>query len=187
MRRFLIFAGITVVVIILLGSVVLYFKRKQTKSFSPEETISYSQDGLQVNVFYNRPYKKGRPIFGGLVPYGKVWRTGANEATTFETNKALNFEGKVLQPGKYTLWTLPTENTWTIIFNSEYGQWGINYEGEANRDPAKDVLKTEVSSVQQDREFEQFTISFEKSGEEVEMVLIWDKTLVAVPFSWQKN
>src|SRR4051812_24155040 len=119
MRRFLIFAGITVVVIILLGSVVLYFKRKQTKSFSPEETISYSQDGLQVNVFYNRPYKKGRPIFGGLVPYGKVWRTGANEATTFETNKALNFEGKVLQPGKYTLWTLPTENTWTIIFNSE--------------------------------------------------------------------
>jgi hypothetical protein len=139
---------------------------------------------LEVNVFYNRPYKKGRKIFGGLVPYNKVWRTGANEATTFETNKALNFDGKILQPGKYSLWTIPKENTWTIIFNSQYGQWGINFEGEANRDPSNDILQIEATAVQQNREFEQFTISFEKSGGEAEMVLIWDKTLVAVPFSF---
>jgi hypothetical protein len=184
MKKFLVFTGITVVVIILLAGIVLFFMRKQTKSFSPEDKITYSQDGLEINVFYNRPYKKGRKIFGGLVPYGKVWRTGANEATTFETNKALNFDGKVLQPGKYTLWTIPGENTWTIIFNAEYGQWGINYEGEANRDPAKDVLKFDVAAVQHEREFEQFTISFEKTGEENEMVLIWDKTLVAAPFTY---
>jgi hypothetical protein len=184
MKRFLIFTGIAVVIIILLGGVVLFFMRKQTKSFSPEEKISFSQNGVDINVFYNRPFKKGRKIFGGLVPYEKVWRTGANEATTFETNKALNFDGKVLQPGKYSLWTIPKENTWTIIFNSQYGQWGINFEGEANRDPSKDILQVEATAVQQDREFEQFTISFEKSGEDAEMVLIWDKTLVAVPFSY---
>jgi hypothetical protein len=184
MKRFLIFAGIAVVIIILLGGVVLFFMRKQTKSFSPEEKISFSQDGLAINVFYNRPYKKGRKIFGGLVPYNKVWRTGANEATTFETNKPLNFDGKVLQPGKYSLWTIPKENTWTIIFNRQYGQWGINFEGEANRDPSSDALQVEATAVQQEREFEQFTISFEKTGEDAEMVLIWDKTLVAVPFSY---
>ena len=184
MKRFLIFTGIAVVVIILLGGIVLFFMRKETKSHSPEEKISFSQDSLNVDVFYNRPYKKGRQIFGGLVPYGKVWRTGANEATIFETNKALNFKGKTLKAGKYTLWTIPGEDAWSIIFNTEYGQWGINYDGEANRNPAKDILSIEVPAVQQEREFEQFTISFEKTGEDAEMVLIWDKTLVAVPFSY---
>jgi hypothetical protein len=184
MKRFLIFAGIAVVIIILLGGVVLFFMRKQTKSHSPEEKISYAQDGLEINVFYNRPSKKGRKIFGGLVPYDKVWRTGANEATTFETNKVLNFDGKVLQPGKYSLWTIPKEHSWTIIFNSQYGQWGINFEGDANRDASKDILQVEATAVQHERELEQFTISFEKTGEDAEMVLIWDKTLVAVPFSY---
>jgi hypothetical protein len=191
MKRFLIFTGIAVLVIIILGGIVMFFMRKQTKSFSPEDKITFSQDSLTINVLYNRPYKKERQIFGEsdqgtppLVPYGKVWRTGANEATIFETNKDISFDGKVLKTGKYSLWSIPEEDTWTIIFNSEYGQWGINYDGEANRDPAKDVLQVKANAVKQDREFEQFTISFEKTGEDAEMVLIWDKTLVALPFSY---
>ena len=118
------------------------------------------------------------------MPYDKVWRTGANEATTFQTNKDLQIEGNTLKRGKYTLWTIPGEETWKVIFNSEYGQWGIGSDGEANRDPAKDVLTVDVRAVQQEQIFEQFTISFEKVGEDAEMVLIWDKTLVAVPFSY---
>ena len=141
-------------------------------------------DQLTVKVFYNRPYKKGREIFGGLVPFDKVWRTGANEATTFETNKDLTIEGKKLKAGKYSLWTIPGQETWTIIFNSEHGQWGLNSKGEANRDPNRDVLSVNVHAVQQEQQFEQFTISFEETGEDVEMVLIWDKTLVAVPLSY---
>lgn len=185
MKKFLIFSGIAVVLIIILGTMVLFFMRKQTKSFSPEDNLTFSQDGLEISVFYNRPKKKGREVFGELVPYKKVWRTGANEATTFETNKDLFFEGKILKAGKYSLWTIPDEEVWTIIFNSEYGQWGISYDGEANRKPGRDALKVEVNPVRQDRVFEEFTISFEKIGEEAEMVLIWDKTLVAVPFSYK--
>lgn len=183
MKKFLIFTGIAVVIVILLGGVTLFFIRKQTKSFSPEENIAFSDNDLKVEVFYNRPFKKGRLIFGGLVPYEKVWRTGANEATTFETNKDLTFGTKILKAGKYTLWTIPREETWTIIFNSEYGQWGINYNGEANRNPQRDVLRVDVQAVQQSKVFEQFTIFFEKVDQGAEMILLWDTTLVTVPFS----
>lgn len=120
------------------------------------------------------------------MPYGQVWRTGANEATTFETDKDLTFEGKILRRGKYSLWTIPRPDTWTIIFNSEYGQWGINSKGEPNRDPARDVLTVDVPAMTQDRVVEQFTVTFESVGDDVEMVLMWDKTLVAVPFSYQR-
>ena len=183
MRKFLIFSGVGVLIIALLGGSVVVFLHK-TKSHSPEECLNFTQDGLDINVFYNRPYKKGRDIFGGLVPFGKVWRTGANEATTFDTNRDLKFESKTLKAGKYSLWTIPGEETWTVIFNSESGQWGVNFKGEANRNPALDVLSIDVHAVQQDRQFEQFTISFEEMDGEAEMVLLWDKTLIAVPFTY---
>lgn len=183
MKKFLIFlaAGVVVIISIL---IVNYIQLKNEKSFSPEEVVSYTADDLMLNVFYNRPYKKNREVFGALVPYGKVWRTGANEATTFETNKTITIEGKNLNPGKYSVWTIPDSTTWTIIFNSESGQWGINHKGEANRNPSLDVLSVPVHAVKQKRVFEQFTIAFEKVGEEAEMVLLWDNTVVAVPFSY---
>lgn len=184
MKKFLIIAGIGVAALIILGTVTNFFIKKHKKSFSPEEQITFKQEDVEIHVFYNRPFKKEREVFGALVPYGKVWRTGANEATTFETNKDLIFEDKTLKKGKYSLWTIPGEETWTIIFNSEYGQWGIGPDGEANRNPARDAISINVHAVKSDREFEQFTISFEKVGEDAEMVLIWDKTLVAVPFSY---
>jgi hypothetical protein len=185
MKKFVIFSIIGVVVIVVLMAVIGYMNTVKTKSFSPEGEAKFTDDDVTVRVFYNRPYKKGRKIFGGLEPYGKVWRTGANEATTFETSKDLQIEGKTLKAGKYSLWTIPDKESWTIIFNEEYGQWGINSKGEANRDPARDVLSVNVLAVEQDQEFEQFTISFEKTGEEAEMVLIWDKTLVSMPFSFR--
>jgi Protein of unknown function (DUF2911) len=185
MKRFLVFAVIGILIIIILVVGGAYLKLRQTKSYSPEDHVVFHQDDLAITVFYNRPYKKGREIFGNLVPYGKVWRTGANEATTVETNKDLKIEGSTLKAGKYSLWTIPGEETWTVIFNAEYGQWGINSDGQANRNPEKDVLKVEAMSVKQERVFEQFTIAFEKTAEEAEMVLIWDTTLVAVPFTDQ--
>lgn len=182
MKRFLIIAGIAVAALIILGAVTRFFVQKHEKSFSPEERITYEQGDLKINVLYNRPFKKGRKIFGGLVPFGQVWRTGANEATTFETSKDISFEGKTLRRGKYSLWTIPEEASWTIIFNTEYGQWGIGPDGKANRNPKRDALTVVVHPVQSQKEFEQFTISFEKVGEDSEMVLIWDTTVVAVPF-----
>jgi hypothetical protein len=184
MKKFLIFSIIGVVVIVALMAIIGYVNTRKTKSFSPEGEATFRKGDLTVRVFYNRPYKKGREIFGALVPYGKVWRTGANEATTFETNKDLTIEGKTLKAGKYSLWTIPNPESWTVIFNSEYGQWGINSKGESNRNADRDVLSVPILAVQQNQQFEQFTINFEKTGEEAEMVLMWDKTLVAVPFSF---
>jgi hypothetical protein len=183
MKKYLIFTLIGIAVISVLVVVIFYIQLRRTKSFSPEDQVVFDKGGLVIKVFYNRPYKKEREIFGNLVPYDKVWRTGANEATIFETNKDLKIEGKNLKAGKYTLWTIPRQDKWTIIFNSEYGQWGINSNGEANRQPFRDVLTFDVMPVQQDQVFEQFTISFEESGDEIEMVLAWDKTLVAFPIA----
>ena len=184
MKKFIIFALIGVVIIVALVAIIGIINVKKEKSFSPEDAVSFTDDKLKIRVLYNRPYKKGRTIFGGLVPYDKVWRTGANEATTFETNIDLSFEGKTVPAGKYTVWTIPNPEVWTIIFNSEHGQWGINSKGEANRDPARDVLKVEVKPLTQEKSFEQFTILFQKTGEDAELVFMWDTTLVAVPFSW---
>lgn len=184
MKKFLIISGIALIILIALGIATRFFMTRQAKSFSPEEGVWFTQGDVKIKVQYNRPFKKGREIFGGLVPFRKVWRTGANEATIFETNKDIQIDGKKLKAGKYTLWTIPEEENWTIIFNTEVGQWGINSDGEANRSADKDALHVVVRSVKQERQFEQFTISFEKTGEEAEMVLIWDKTLVAVPITF---
>lgn len=184
MKKFVIFSLIGIAVIGVLVIVIAYAQRKKTKSHSPEEQVEYTKGDLSIKVVYNRPFKKDRIIFGNLVSYDKVWRTGANEATIFETNKDLVIEGKKVKAGKYTLWTIPKQDNWTIILNSEHGQWGINSKGDANRQPERDILNVVASAVQQDQVFEQFTISFEKSGEDIEMVLAWDKTLVALPISY---
>ena len=183
MKKFVIFSLVGVAVIGVLVAVIAYVQLQKTKSFSPEQQVTYDQNGLKISVFYNRPFKKDRVIFGGLVPYDKVWRTGANEATTFETNQDLRIENKVLKAGKYSVWAIPRKETWTIIFNSEYGQWGINSKGEANRQPERDVLTVDINAVEQEQVFEQFTISLEKSGDDVEMVFAWDKTVAALPIS----
>jgi len=184
MKKFFIFSLIGIAVIAAIVAFIGFMQLKNTKSFSPEDEVVFKQGDLTIKVFYNRPSKKGREIFGGLVPYDQVWRTAANEATTFETNKDLVIEGQTLKAGKYSLWTIPRDTTWTIIFNSEHGQWGLNSKGEANRNPQTDILKIDAHAVRQDQEFEQFTIAFEKTGEDAEMVLIWDKTLVSVPFTF---
>jgi hypothetical protein len=184
MRKFFIFSLIGIAVIAAIVAFIGFMQLKNTKSFSPEEYVVFEKDQLRIRVFYNRPSKKGREIFGGLVPYDQVWRTGANEATTFETNKDLIIEGQSLKAGKYSLWTIPHENTWTIIFNTEHGQWGVNSKGEPNRNPTLDVLKVDVHAVQQEQVFEQFTIEFQETGEDAEMVLMWDQTLVSIPFTY---
>src|SRR5688500_17592421 len=139
MRKFLIFSAVGVVLITILVLVVVQVQFKNKKSHSPEEEVFYSDGELKLRVFYNRPYKKNREIFGGLVPYGKVWRTGANEATIFETNRPLLIKGETLPAGKYSLFTIPGEQVWTVIFNSEWNQWcAFKY------DAAIDVLRIQV-------------------------------------------
>lgn len=181
MKKILLLCGFLIVVIIV--AVVLFLAR--TKSFSPESNSSFEDGTLKINVFYNRPFKKGRSIFGDLVPYGKTWRTGANEATVFETNKNLMIGDKKLMAGRYSLWTVPNEQAWQVVFNSTIPAWGIDVmnNGEAAREVMSDVLIVDVPVMTAKKEFEQFTISVEKADDMLELVLAWDKTLVAVPLS----
>lgn len=163
---------------------VLAYIRVTTKSHSPEGTADFTDGSLKIHVFYNRPFKKGRAIFGKLVPYGKTWRTGANEPTQFETSADLLFGEKVLKAGKYSLWTVPNEQSWQVVFNSEIPSWGVGYNGEAQRNPETDAVVVEVPvNHSQEKEFEQFTISIEKASDGMELIFFWDKTIVSVPFS----
>lgn len=180
MKKILLLSGLGLVVVAALTAIIFY---KNTKSHSPEADTTFESGDLKINVFYNRPFKKGRKIFGGLVPYGKTWRTGANEATVFETNKDLIIDGKKLPRGKYSLWTVPNEQSWSVVFNSTIPNWGIDVmnNGEAAREPGTDVIVVEVPVMTTEKEFEQFTISVDKTDDLLELVLAWDKTLVAVP------
>ena len=139
-------------------------------------TVTGTVKDASININYSSPSVKGRKIWGDLVPYGKVWRTGANEATIFETDKAIKVEGKELAAGKYSLYTIPGEKEWVIIFNSQVGQWGITRTGETTEDPAKDVLRVTVKS-EASKEFnEQFRIAIEKK----EMMIYWENLKVPV-------
>ena len=180
MKKVLIFGSIGLV---LVAGIIIYLGYV-SKSYSPEANVDFNDGDLKVHVFYNRPYKKGREIFGKLVPYGKTWRTGANEATVFSTNKDLVFGDKVLKAGEYSLWTVPNEQTWQVVFNSEVPSWGISFNGEALRNVPTDALIVEVPVHHSDEKvFEQFTISVEKGADGIELILFWDKTIVAVPFA----
>ena len=116
---------------------------------SPPATATGTIAGSTITINYGQPSVKGRKIWGELVPYNKVWRTGANEATTFETSKAIKVEGVALPAGKYSLFTIPGETEWTIIFNKTADQWGA-YDYDAKKDqlrvkvkPAKSTTLTE--------------------------------------------
>jgi len=173
--------------LIVLGSLLLLafagfkFMQYNTKKASPEATVVYSQDGLDLEVFYNRPGKKGRVIFGGLVPYDKVWRTGANEATTFTTSKALTIGGTVLPAGTYTLWTIPGTTEWTVIFNKKMYPWGVDWNSVASREAAHDALRVVVPVEAVPTSEELFTIAFQPSP--LAMTLTWDQTRVTVPLA----
>lgn len=111
---------------------------------SPAATATGIINGANVTIKYSSPSVRGRQIWGSLVPYDKVWRAGANEATIIETDKELKVEGQTLPPGKYSIYAIPDEKEWTIIFNSATGQWGITRQGETTRDPKKDVFSVKV-------------------------------------------
>ncbi|MGX1023622.1 DUF2911 domain-containing protein [Flavobacterium sp. CS20] len=158
-----------------------YIMRFNTKKHSPEDTVVFKQDSLKIEVFYNRPYKKGRDIFGNIVAYNEVWRTGANEATTFKTNKDLLIEGSLLEAGKYTLWTIPNETSWVVIFNDKMYNWGVNFsDGKASRVEKFDVLKVEVPVSKNLKTIEQFSIYFDEQFGDINMFLAWDDIVVPV-------
>ena len=173
----IIIGGLTVI-----GIVGFQFMKYQTKQHSPEETITYTKGNLDLEVYYNRPYKKDRAIFGVLVPYNKTWRTGANEQTTFSTKTPLLVDGSKLDAGTYSLFTVPKENSWEVIFNSKEYSWGARIsDGQPPREPEFDELIVEVPVNTNFKPVEQFTISFEETNNLTLLLFAWDDVVVSVP------
>jgi len=148
----------------------------KSKRPSPPGSAEITLKGKKITIDYSRPYMKGRKIMGGLVPYGEVWRTGANEATILNTETDLDIAGTSVPAGKYTLWTLPSEGTWKLIINKQTGQWGTNY------DQTQDFARVDMQKSQLQQPQEQFTISFDKKGgDAADLVLEWETTKVSAP------
>lgn len=130
-----------------------------------------------IKVVYGRPLKKDREVFGALVPFGQVWRTGANEATEVKLYQDVMFGDKEVKAGTYSLFTIPGASEWTIILNSELDVWGAYSYKEEN-----DVARITVPSSSADDSPEAFSVAFKGVDKGVHMVLGWDKTRVEVPF-----
>lgn len=140
------------------------------KPASPRDSVSNMINGATITINYGSPSVKGRKIWGGLVPYDAVWRTGANEATRFTTDKDIMVEGKTLPAGTYGFFAIPTKNSWTIIFNSVANQWGA-----FKYDSSKDVLRVTVTPQATDKH-ERLLYTIDSNG----FNLIWDELKVPV-------
>jgi len=144
---------------------------------SPPDTAKATIGTANIQVAYSRPLKRGRVIFGNIVPWNQVWRTGANAATQLTTDKDLVFGGTVVPAGKYTLWTLPTPTGAKLIINSETGQWGTDYHAE------KDFARVDLTSNRLSTPVEQFVIGLAPQGSGGVLRLAWDDREYLIPFT----
>ena len=162
----------------------VWAQQDKSKRPSPPGTASVTLNGKNITVDYSRPKvqdpKSGqrRKVYGGLVPYGEVWRTGANEATTLKTDADLDVNGTTVPAGTYTLFTIPQENgDWTLIVSKKTGEWGIPYPGQS-----EDLARIPIKATKTNHAVDQFTISFDKRGNnEAVMNLDWENTRASVP------
>lgn len=144
---------------------------------SPRDTVTAANvGGATLWVDYGRPHRRGRVVFGKVVPWGEVWRTGANAATQFKTDKALDFGGTVVPAGFYTLWTIPAAQGWKLVVNSETGQWGTAHNA------AKDVFTIDMQVTALPEPLETFTIGVDPTPQGGVLRFDWDTTRASAAF-----
>jgi hypothetical protein len=132
-----------------------------------------------LKITYGQPQRRSRVVFGELVPFGQVWRTGANEATEITITKDIIINQTVLPAGTYSLFTIPDEKKWTIIINADVGLWGAyNYNARV------DVMRFDVTPQPIPTPYEAFTIQIEQRNNMAEILLLWDRVKVSIPFQF---
>jgi hypothetical protein len=147
---------------------------------SPVAIVSARYKDTYLKITYSQPHKRGRKLFGALVPYGQVWRTGANEATEVTVTQDILVNGILLKAGTYSLFTIPDQGKWTIIFNSDLGLWG-----SYNYNPKMDVLRFQATAQPlADIVYEPFTIRLEAKNDKAEVHLLWDNISVGFPLQF---
>lgn len=150
----------------------------KTPAPSPTQTIKQDFGISSIELIYSRPGIKGRKIFGDLVPWNKVWRTGANSATRIKFNDDVMFGGQPLKAGEYALYTFPNENEWEIIINKGSANWGTDYKQE------DDIFRVKVKPTKLDHPVETFTMQFANvKPTSTDLMIRWDKTSVSVPIT----
>lgn len=154
---------------------------KSERPSPPAKAVCQFSDRKSITVDYSSPRAKGRKIYGGLVPYGEVWRTGANEATSFVTTADLTVDGKNIPAGSYTIFTVPTADKWTLIINKKTGEWGIPYKYESD-----ELARVDMSASKTAGPVENFTISFHEMGNGCHMYLDWENTRATIELTEKK-
>lgn len=148
---------------------------------SPLDSVTFSVGEASVKVCYGRPSAKGRTMLGGRsVPYGEMWRTGANEPSMIHTSGPLNVAGIAIPAGSYSIYTVPDDGDWLVVLNRSISQWGHErfYTGDV---AAMEVGRAPVESRRLEEHTEMFTMRTDGSGESVTLLLEWEHTRVAIP------
>jgi hypothetical protein len=144
---------------------------KSARPSPPAKAECKLADGKTITIDYSSPRVKGRKIFGDLVPYGKVWRAGANEATTFVTTGDTSVGGTSVAAGSYTIFVVPTADKWTLVISKTTGEWGTKYSGEAN-----DLARVDMAVSKTSGPVENFTIDFDQAGGGCTLQMKWENT-----------
>ena len=171
MRRIAMVCGSLLLALVVAASVLRAQQDKSKRPSPPATAKCELAGGKTVTIDYSSPRKKGRNVFPDVVKYGEVWRTGANEATTFVTTGDVMVGGTHVPAGSYTLFTLPGKDKWTLIISKKTGEWGTDYAGEK-----EDLARVEMKAGTASTPLENFTISFEKAGAGCNLKLAWDTT-----------
>jgi hypothetical protein len=160
----------------LAGAVLSVAQQDKTSRPSPPAKAECKlSGGKSITVDYSSPRAKGRKIFGGLVPYGQVWRAGANEATTFVTSTDVTVGGTAVPAGSYTLFTVPEADKWTLIISKKTGEWGVPYPGEG-----QDFARVGMKASKLPSAVEDFTISFDQKGSGCTLHMDWENTRASI-------
>lgn len=163
----------------LLAITTSYSQQNFKSRTSPLAMVSMRFKDAYVKVTYSQPHKRGREIFGQLVPYNEVWRLGANEATEITLTKDMMIANHILKAGTYSLFSIPQSDKWTIIVNSDLGLWGAyNYNIKA------DIIRFDVPVQPNNEFFEAFTLSFDQRNEMADLLIMWDRIKLSVPFKF---
>jgi hypothetical protein len=162
-------------------SVGIIVQAQQDKAKRPSPAASTSIDlggGATIAIDYSSPRAKGRKIYGDVVPFGEIWRTGANESTTFVTTKDVMIGTLMVPAGNYTLFTVPTKDKWVLVLSKKTGEWGTDYPG-----PSNDLGRTDMKVTSLSAPVENFTITLEKAGPGANLNMDWETTRASVPIA----
>jgi hypothetical protein len=155
--------------------VLLAQQDKSSRPSPPAKAACKLSGGKTVTIDYSSPRAKGRKIFGGLVPYGEIWRAGANEATTFVAGSEVSIGGKTVPAGSYTIFTIPAEDKWTLVISKKTGEWGTAYPG-----PDSDLARMDMKVSKLAAPVENFTIALDPSSNGCTLHMDWETTRASV-------